>query len=180
MVFDRTLIDKWRERRRKRKEENNVLGQLVAEFGGTAPDQPGTRYLTSDHLGSTRVVTADDQSVLSRHDYLPFGEEIGTAYGGRSAVSGYTASLADGPAQKFTGKERDNESGLDYFGARYLGGAAGRFTGVDPKRFSSRTVANPQKWNKYTYVLNNPLAFVDPDGQEEIKVTFELSFRKNH
>ena len=43
---------------------------------------------------------------------------------------------------------------------------------VDPKRFSSRTVANPQKWNKYAYVLNNPLAFVDPNGQEEIKVTF--------
>ena len=69
-------------------------------------------------------------------------------------------------------KERDNESGLDYFQARYFRGAAGRFTGVDPKRFSSRTVSNPQKWNKYTYVLNNPLAFVDPDGQEEIKVTF--------
>ncbi len=150
----------------------NVLGQLVAEFGGTAPDRPGTRYLTPDHLGSTRVVTGEGQSVLSRHDYLPFGEEIEVSRGNRSAVKGYTASLIDGPAQKFTGKERDGESGLDYFGARYYGGATGRFTGVDPKRFSSRTVANPQKWNKYAYVLNNPLAFVDPNGQEEIKVTF--------
>ena len=46
----------------------NVGGQLVAEFGGTAPDQPGTRYLTPDHLGSTRVVTGEDQSVLSRQE----------------------------------------------------------------------------------------------------------------
>ena len=66
----------------------NVLGQLVAEFGGTAPDRPGTRYLTPDPLGSTRLVTAEDQSVLSRHDYLPFGEEIGTALRNRDAGLG--------------------------------------------------------------------------------------------
>ena len=143
----------------------NVGGQLVAEFGGTAPDQPGTRYLTSDHLGSTRVVTAEDQSVLSRHDYLPFGEEIGAAYGGRSSVTGYTASLADGPAQKFTGKERDSESGLDFFGARYYGGAFGRFVSVDPL-LDSADPTNPQSWNRYTYTFNNPLKYVDPDGME--------------
>lgn len=79
----------------------HVLGQLVAEFGGTAPDRPGTRYLTPDHLGSTRLVTGEDQSVLSRHDYLPFGEEIAAALGNRDQApggTGYTASLADGPA----------------------------------------------------------------------------------
>ena len=88
----------------------NVLGQLVAEFGGAAQAQPGIRYLTPDHLGSTRVVTADDQSVLSRHDYLPFGEEIDAALGNRerpSGVTGYTATRLDGPSQKFTGKERE-------------------------------------------------------------------------
>ena len=57
----------------------NVLGQLVAEFGGAAAQQPGIRYLTPDHLGSTRVVTqavvsGSDGGVLSRHDYLPFGQ----------------------------------------------------------------------------------------------------------
>ena len=155
----------------------NVLGQLVAEFGGTAPARPGTRYLTPDHLGSTRVVTGDDQSVLSRHDYLPFGEEIGAALGNRnqaSGISGYTASLADGPAQKFTGKERDNESGLDYFQARYYSGAQGRFTSTDPlvlprirledeNRFGA-LINNPQNWNKYVYARNNPLRNIDPDG----------------
>ena len=140
----------------------NVGGQLLAEFGGTAPEAGGTRYLTPDHLGSTRVVTAEDQSVLSRHDYLPFGEEIGTGLGGRGSVTGYTASRTDGPAQKFTGKERDNESGLDYFGARYFGGAGGRFTSVDPAL--SVVPKDPQTWNQYAYVTNRPLNYVDPDG----------------
>ena len=115
--------------------------------------------------GSTRVVTAEDQSVLTRHDYLPFGEEIGAALGNRnqaSGVSGYTASLADGPAQKFTGKERDNESGLDYFQARYFSGAGGRFTTVDPALAIS--LKDPQTWNRYVYVNNRPLTYVDPDG----------------
>ena len=143
----------------------NVGGQLVAEFGGEASQQPGRRYLTPDSLGSTRVVTAADRSVLSRHDYLPFGEEIGTAYGGRNAVSGYTASLADGPAQKFTGKERDSESGLDYFGARYFSGAGGRFTSVDPGNAGSDPV-DPQSWNGYSYVINMPLNLIDPTGED--------------
>ncbi len=145
----------------------NVLGQLVAEFGGTAPDRPGIRYLTPDPLGSTRVVTGEDQSVLSRHDYLPFGEEIGAGLGNRgqaTGVSGYTASLADGPAQKFTGKERDNESGLDYFQARYFSGAGGRFTSVDPEN-AGADPGDPQSWNGYAYARNNPLLYVDPDGR---------------
>ncbi len=145
----------------------NVGGQLVAEFGGTAEEQPGTRYLTPDHLGSTRVVTGEDQSILSRHDYLPFGEEIGAALGNRdqaSGVTGYTASRADGPAQKFTGKERDNETGLDYFQARYFSGAGGRFTSVDPEN-AGASPADPQSWNGYAYARNNPLLYVDPTGE---------------
>lgn len=73
---------------------------------------------------------------------------------------------------QFTSKERDAETGLDYFGARYFSGAQGRFTSVDPKGFSMRTITNPQKWNKYAYVLNNPLALVDPDGNEEVTITY--------
>ena len=145
----------------------NVGGQLVAEFGGTASEQPGTRYLTPDPLGSTRLVTAEDQSVLSRHDYLPFGEEIGAALGNRdqaSGVSGYTPSRTDGPAQKFTGKERDAESGLDYFGARYFSGAGGRFTSADAP-FADQFAADPGSWNLYTYTRNNPLRFIDPTGR---------------
>ena len=70
-----------------------------------------------------------------------------------------------------TGKERDAETGLDYFGARYYGGAQGRFTSADAHGFTRRTLRNPQKWNKYAYVLNNPLGYVDPNGLEELKVS---------
>jgi RHS repeat-associated protein len=56
----------------------------------------------------------------------------------------------------FTGKERDGETGLDYFGARYFSGAQGRFTSPDPLLNSGRPW-EPQSWNRYTYALNNPL-----------------------
>lgn len=141
----------------------NASGQLLSEYGGTAPEAPGTRYLTPDHLGSTRVVTGADQGVLSRHDYLPFGEEIGNL-GDRNQVSGYTASRLDGPTQKFTGKERDNESQLDYFQARYFSGAGGRFTSADAP-FADQRASNPQSWNLYSYTRNNPLVRVDPNGR---------------
>lgn len=65
----------------------------------------------------------------------------------------------------FTGKERDGETGLDFFGARYLSSAQGRFTSPDPLMASAKT-SNPQTWNRYAYALNNPLRFVDPDGME--------------
>ncbi|MBN8733917.1 MAG: RHS repeat-associated core domain-containing protein [Acidobacteria bacterium] len=81
-----------------------------------------------------------------------------------------------GVAIKFTGKERDAETGLDYFGARYMSAAQGRFTSPDPKLFSTRTIGNPQKWNRYAYVLNNPLVFIDPDGLEErINIFYTVS-----
>jgi RHS repeat-associated protein len=76
----------------------------------------------------------------------------------------------DAVNQKFTAKERDSESGLDYFGARYYGSALGRLTSADPKEFTSRTIENPQKWNKYAYVINNPLLRIDPDGDDDFIV----------
>lgn len=65
---------------------------------------------------------------------------------------------------KFTGKERDKESGLDYFGARYYGSSMGRFMSPDPLGDTVADVKNPQSWNLYSYVLNNPLRFIDPFG----------------
>lgn len=69
---------------------------------------------------------------------------------------------------KFTGKERDSESGLDYFGARYYGSALGRFTSPDwsanPEPVPYATLSNPQSLNLYSYVLNNPLSKPDLDG----------------
>jgi RHS repeat-associated protein len=69
-----------------------------------------------------------------------------------------------GRLSQFTGKERDAESGLDYFGARYFGSSMGRF--MSPDDFTKDThVADPQSWNLYAYARNNPLRFTDPTGQ---------------
>jgi len=147
----------------------DATGALAAEFapGGTAPLQ----YLTADALGTTRLVTDATGAVAECHDYLPFGEEIGNGVDGRGACfSGDTE-----PEKKFTAKERDDESGLDYFGARYFSSDQGRFTSPDPIMHPADSevgelvfVSDPQRWNKYSYTNNNPLRYVDPDGRELI------------
>src|ERR1044072_5620988 len=93
-------------------------GGVLATIEPTAVNSNATRYTTSDNLGTPRVVTTSSAGVVSRHDYKPFGEEIGAGTGSRTTGMGY--SVADGVRQRFTQKERDVETGLDYFGARYL------------------------------------------------------------
>ena len=66
-------------------------------------------------------------------------------------------------SHKFTGKERDAESGLDNFGARYDASSLGRFMTPDPLLNSGRP-GSPQTWNRYAYALNNPLKIKDPTG----------------
>ena len=67
-------------------------------------------------------------------------------------------------ANRFTGKERDAESGNDYFGARYYASSMGRFSSPDPQGNSYADFSNPQSWNMYAYVMNNPLKYTDPTG----------------
>ena len=67
--------------------------------------------------------------------------------------------------QKFTRKERDNETALDYFEARYYSSAQGRFTSVDPGNAGAQE-SHPQSWNGYAYAGGNPVLFTDPDGRE--------------
>lgn len=71
--------------------------------------------------------------------------------------------MVDGVRQKFTGKERDVETGLDYFGARYYASMQGRFTSPD-KPFADQEAGDPQSWNLYAYVRNKPLDNVDVNG----------------
>lgn len=68
---------------------------------------------------------------MRRYDYRPYGEELFAGDGGRTTEMGYTGGR-DQVSRKFTDKERDVEMGLDYFEARYLSAAQGRFTSVDP------------------------------------------------
>jgi RHS repeat-associated protein len=139
----------------------DVMGQMVAEYATTTPSgNGGTSYLTADSLGTPRVITDASGNVKARHDYLPFGEEVSAGVGGRTTGQGY---VVDNVAQKFGGKIQDSETGLDYFGVRYYGSTLGRFISVDPGPF---VPADPQSWNRYGYVQNNPLKFIDPDGRK--------------
>ncbi|MFV0388158.1 MAG: RHS repeat domain-containing protein [Pyrinomonadaceae bacterium] len=143
----------------------NAGGKLVSEYSTLTPNgSPVTRYLTSDHLGSPRILTDQSGSVLSRRDFMPFGEEAMIGTGPRAAGHGYT--YGDSTRQKFTGYERDEESNLDFAQARMYGNSYGRFTSPDPLLSSGR-IENPQTWNRYAYVLNNPLLYIDPLGLYE-------------
>jgi len=118
-------------------------GQMVAQYSA------GTTFFAhKDHLGSLRVLTKLDKTVQDNMDYLPFGEQ----------VAGSNSST-----HKFTGHERDGESGLDYMGARYYTSVSGRFMSPDLP-FIDQNPANPQSWNLYHYARNNPLAYTDPTG----------------
>lgn len=73
---------------------------------------------------------------------------------------------------RFTGKERDTESGNDYFTARYFASSMGRFLSPDPDTGTLIHIMNPQRWNMYAYALNNPLTMTDPTGKDAAAVNF--------
>jgi RHS repeat-associated protein len=137
---------------------NNVV-LSGASGGGSSSAQ--IHWLVTDQLGTPRMVFDQTGSLanLSRHDYLPFGEELGAGVGGRTQSQGY--SQPDEGRFQFTSKERDNETGLDYFIARYHSSTAGRFVSADPLAGHTE---DPQTLNRYTYTRNNPLKYIDPDG----------------
>jgi RHS repeat-associated protein len=108
-------------------------------------------YYFSDQLESTSVITDPTGFIQQLYYYYPYG---GLAYSSGSDPNHY----------KFTGKERDAESGLDNFGFRYNASTMGRFMTPDPAGMMAVDIGSPQTLNRYAYVLNNPLSFVDPFG----------------
>jgi RHS repeat-associated protein len=157
----------------------DAFGQLAAEYaGGTvwtkdyvraggqiaaienASSAPCTTcYLSYDYLGSPRMVTDQNANIIARHDYAPFGQEIPGGVGPRTSLWG----ASDNANQKFTAQERDAETNLDFFQARYLSSGLGRFMSPDPGN-AGAYLTNPQSWNGYAYVWDNPLNAVDPTG----------------
>ena len=137
--------------------EADGSGTLTAEyiyFNGkriARIDLPTTvHYYLSDHLGSSTKIISSAGVVEEESDFTAFGTEL-------SATSGANR-------YKFTGKERDSESLNDYFGARYLSGGQGHFMSAD-ESFLDQQARNPQSWNLYSYVRNNPLRNTDPTGR---------------
>jgi RHS repeat-associated protein len=150
----------------------NAFGQLVAEYSTEPAISTGTAYIHPDMLGSVRMVTGEKPSngtppVLECYDYEPFGRMLSRSNNNRgncyptSPDSQITSRLSE----KFSGKQRDRETRIDYFGARYMSAAEGRFLSPDAPLID-QDPANPQSWNLYAYVRNNPLSYIDPSGQD--------------
>lgn len=133
----------------------------------TGQSEGAVYFHLSDWLGTRRQQTDYVGNPVLNFTGLPYGDELAT-------VPVSNTNVADATEHHFTGKERDAESGLDYFGARYYGSSMGRMMSPDPfipfnlKKDEFQTwISNPQHWNKYAYVLNNPLKFTDPTGLTE-------------
>jgi RHS repeat-associated protein len=124
--------------------------------GGAPPPTPNAVprfvYYHLDHLGSPRVIMNAAGQVVSKHHYMPFGEEVPVQ------------AMNSSNKRHFTGHERDPESGLDYMMARYYSSSLARFMAVDPG--DDTGLEDPQSWNLYRYAANNPLLYFDPDGSE--------------
>jgi len=155
--------------------------------------QPATYYYSSDHLGSSSVLTNNDGSYHERIEYLPYGE----VWVEDAAInSNYRTPY------KFTGKELDKETGLYYFGARYYDARMSRWISTDPALAEGKYFPKPNDYdtehdfywyilndasgklpgmggvynahnlNVYCYSLNNPVKYYDPDGNVTIAIEY--------
>jgi RHS repeat-associated protein len=116
----------------------------------TSSGAPVLSFRLTDSLGTMRVTTDASGVAQSACVGLPFGDG-----------QGCTGNMPD--PRYFTGKERDAESGNDYFGARYYASTMGRWLSPDLP-FADQDTENPQSWNLYNYVRNNPLNSIDDSG----------------
>ncbi len=133
-------------------------GQLLASVfpitpGSTSPTT--TYHYHLDHLGTPRLVTDGNHILIGKHAYYPFGAEMNL-----------TPTESATELMKFTGHERDivaaTNGSVDYMHARYYNANLGRFLSVDPVEGDPR---QPQSWNRYAYVTNNPVNHTDPTGK---------------
>ena len=139
--------------------ESDASGNLTGEYiflsgrriAMLALSAGTVNYYVSDHLGSSHIVTNSSGTILDDSDFYPYGGER-------------SYSSSSGNNYKFTGKERDSESGLDDFAARFYTSNYGRFLSPDDSKYIHS--ADPQTLNLYTYVANNPINAVDPTGHD--------------
>ncbi|MFC6939741.1 SpvB/TcaC N-terminal domain-containing protein [Salinirubellus sp. GCM10025818] len=108
-------------------------------------ETPDVQYHLCDHLGSSNLIADDDGEIINAEEYTPYG---GTSFGGFV-----------GKRYRFTGKERDEENQLCYYGARYYASWLGRWTSCDP-------LGSVDGTNLYSFTLNNPVRYRDPSGTQ--------------
>jgi RHS repeat-associated protein len=124
--------------------------RMLAEY---KPQTGEYFYYMSEQINSTRIITNDNGDVVFSEAYGSYGDVQ------KTWVNTYDPDL------KFSGKEREGYSGLDYFGARYYDHKSYRFNSVDPVINKTEALYNPQAWNLYAYCNNNPITYYDPDGR---------------
>jgi len=130
-------------------------GEIYGGMGKIATYKAGlTFFPTQDLVGTVRNNVTQDGGASESCVSLPFGD-------GQSCFG--NAPGQPGPGF-FTGQDRDTESNLDHFHFRQYNSTDGRWMVPDPAGMAAVDVANPQTWNRYAYVTNNPLSYVDPSG----------------
>jgi RHS repeat-associated protein len=133
---------------------------------GSAGDARLIRYQLGNHLGSSSIELKQDGVILSYEEYLPFGA---TSY------QGISNELSQNRKRyRYTGKERDEETGLYYHGARYFASWLGRWTSVDPAIWKEGDENSSRTANTYHAMGNNPVKNVDLDGRQETSFTTHL------
>jgi len=134
-------------------------GALIATY-----DNDGLHFYFNDPLGTRRAQTDSAGNLEQTCSSLPFGDQLNCSNSTQYPTEHH-----------FTGKERDTESGNDFFNARYYSSSMGRFLSPDPILQNDLRLLNPQRWNKYAYVINNPLILTDPTGKDAAYVDFSKS-----
>ena len=135
--------------------ETDLSGNITSEYIFFAGQRIARRdannnvyYYYTDQVGSTTTITTGTGSPCYDATFTPYGEEHNTL---NTCPQNY----------KFTGYERDSETGLDYAFARYYNSRLGRFMSADPL---AGNIGDPQSLNRYAYVENNPTNYLDPFG----------------
>src|SRR3990172_9281738 len=138
----------------------SIITLLIFLRTGFALAADQVYFYYTDPAGTPLAMSDSSGAVVWRADYMPFGEET-------------VSTSAASNNKMFVGKEKDSETGLHYFGARYMDSPAGRFVSPDPigpvdpatSQINKSVIANPQRINIYAYGLNNPYKYEDSDGQ---------------
>jgi RHS repeat-associated protein len=139
----------------------DAFGKLVAEYGVASEGVGGVKYVQQDWQGSVRTVANNNGFVVGRTDHQAFGSDVGYGVGQRSVEQGY--SVGKVARQGYGLTERDDATGLDHTWFRKNESSAGRWTSPDPYN-GSMSSGDPQSFNRYSYVQNEPTNFVDPSG----------------
>lgn len=142
--------------------QGNVMRLCVGTSSSTSTSA-NLKYVLTDVQGSGRALMNNSGSgtstIVSRHDYLPFGEEIWAGIGLRTTTQKYATT--DKVRQRFALTERDEATGLDHTWFRKYESFAGRWTSPDPL---AGNTADPQSFNRYSYVTGDPINYIDPSG----------------